>query len=96
MTVQATPANIEWLLEKLYLAKRGLSSVEIENPTFVLLAKDKEDRLKIEGIIMGYFALKYGFDWTDPQNFRYDIYTFSESSTFRFPEHDIVITVINL
>lgn len=58
--IPATPKNIEWLLERLYDAKRHLQASDIDDPLFVLLTNGKEDRHRVEDMIYRYFASRYG------------------------------------
>jgi hypothetical protein len=95
-TIPTTAENIEWLLEKLFLAKRDLESVGKDNGNvvFVLLTKSESERMEVEKRIFAYMAAKYGFDLNNlPTN--YDVHPLDNSSTFRFP-NGITITLINL
>jgi hypothetical protein len=61
-TLTANANNIEWLMEKLYNARRQLEASNVTSPTFVLLTKGIDDRRKIEDAIFRWFHSKYGFD----------------------------------
>lgn len=64
MTVEATPKNIEWLVERLYECRRTLEMEHKScgNPTFVLLTEGIDDRHKVEDLMYRYFFNKYGID----------------------------------
>lgn len=61
MMLDATPQNIEWLILKLYHAKRFVLSTDtFTQPVFVLLTKGQDDRHKVEDLFYRHFMKKYG------------------------------------
>lgn len=65
MTVEATPKNIEWLVERLYECRRTLEASQVchpNHPTFVLITHGKNDRHEVEELMYRYFFNKYGID----------------------------------
>jgi len=58
--INATEANVKWLIERLYCTKRLLESSGVQSPVFVLLTRGVEDRLRVESIFYKYFDAKYG------------------------------------
>lgn len=53
-------ANIKWLNDRLYEARRFLEAEGVENPVFVLLTKSREERCRVENIFFDYFKQIYG------------------------------------
>lgn len=59
-TIDATSANLKWLIDRLYVEGRNLQAVGVENPTFVLMTKTSDDRDKVEDMIYKWFVARYG------------------------------------
>lgn len=57
--LEASQHNIKWLMERLYQVRRELNADAIEEPTFVLLTKGKEDRDRVEQVFWNYYRSKY-------------------------------------
>ena len=98
--INATPNNIEWLLEKLYKVDKELKSRvdhydEHKNRVYVCVAKTKAERHAIENVMFHYMAKKYGFNYPKVEDNEFDINPLDESSMFRFP-NGIKISVIDL
>jgi hypothetical protein len=60
MTIEAIDANIKWLQDRLYVARRILMADGVEHPVFVLLTKTPEERAKIENLFLNYYRSMYG------------------------------------
>lgn len=60
MTLEADPTKIEWLFERIYMAKRDLEACNVINPTFVILTKGIDDRRRVEASLFMYFRERYG------------------------------------
>jgi len=58
--ITATKKNVEWLIERLYVARRHLNSWSaLRDPAFVLLTKNMEDRRAVEEMFYRYFNERY-------------------------------------
>lgn len=93
-----TASILETLLERLYLAKRELQSNGIDDPHFVLVARDEAKRHQMEKVLFAHMAEKYGFDWSNLKETakHYDVFPGTNQSTFLFAEHGFRITIIKL
>lgn len=76
MTIEATPKNIQWLMEKLYIASREIQATRkgFDPPHhFVLLTKTKEERVKVLDHIWDWAVRTYGIPNVNlPQEQRLD------------------------
>lgn len=92
-----TESIIETMLERLWLAKRDLQSSYFgdKEPSFVLVCHNAAHRHRLEGIILGYLADKYGFHPGETAR-HYDMNPGQCQTTFSFPEHGYRITLIDL
>lgn len=107
LPTDATAAQIEALVEKLYQAKRelemqpcGMEPAQVSshnNPHFVLIAKDESLRLLFENRLFQYFGKRYGVSLEEMLVHKphWDGHPHTHSSTFCFP-NGVTITVINL
>lgn len=60
MTLEATPKNVEWLIDRLYECGRDLESADVHNPTFVLLVKSRAERDLVMDLFYHWALAKYG------------------------------------
>lgn len=60
MTLAANTKNIEWLIDRMYTARREMQANNVSNPVFALFTKDAADRAKVEEIILRHLLTRYG------------------------------------
>lgn len=61
MMIEATPKNVDWLLERLYMLKRDIeASSPKEAGTFILLTRTAIERRMVETAIACWINRKFG------------------------------------
>lgn len=94
MTLQANTKNIEWLIHRMYVARREMQANNVNDPVFVLLTKDADDRQAVEEIILRHLLARYG-DLVAKGTFGIDSSS-SQASIFTLAEIGVRIMLLDV
>lgn len=90
--IELRPDNLEVVLQCLYDAKREQAEMDLPEFTYTFLCVDDNERLLLEGMLMGYCVRKYGWELTGK---KYDVAPGQRrQSTFTFGELGFRITLV--
>lgn len=93
MTIPTTREQLDWLLNRLYEAKRNLNASGVENPTFVLVTRNLEERQRIEEMVLAHFQAIYGIQIFENMNLTMSA---STCSSFEFASHCMRVCLIDI